>query len=528
MSGRAGRLNMHPDGYAIILPHSQVELDHAKNLVLPENDRLESRYFSVGLRKTALALIAASLANSLESIMGFFRNTLYWYQTLETNPVKLQALETKTSEAIDWLLDHDLVSGEGVELLITLFGAATASTGLLPSTAVQFAKLLADHRERLEDAFEDAIPGLIHAAVSSEEFNGETPTRYLTYQPQEYQSVSFLRGFDLLFHLDTTNVQVAQCAHAVLLFAHGEQERKISHQTRVSSGQIHHLSNDVAWVLDGLQKLSCVPEFNCSQNVTNHLAMLSRMVRWGAPVEALDVLRVAHRHQVPGLGRQRAMALVAQGITTLKDVMASGIDMLSSILRNPTRAEALVAAVSSVSGVTEDRLKNAHMRVAQSVGVEELVNDCDMKFGADYETAVAALLREETSWIVTEVDDRKRQNVPDLMAQLGEITVIIECKTTQKKNPLIGKEEAWAVLQKAANFEPSYKRVTLGKPYFDETCKKKVAGAHDITLIEHTVFIEGVLRVLLGSVSAQEFLEWLSQPGLSDLQRLGGKPTYQE
>ncbi len=528
MSGRAGRLNMHPDGFAVILPRSQVELEHAKNIVLPENDRLDSRYFSIGLRKTVLALISAGLANSIETIMGFFQNTLYWYQTLETNPVKLHALESKTREAIEWLLGHKLISTDELELLITPFGAATASTGLLPDTAVQFANLLVNQRERLEVAFEDAIPGLIHVAVSSEEFIGENRTRYLTYQPQEYESVSFLRGLNLLSHLDATNVQVAQCAHAVLLFAQGEQERKISHRTKVSSGQIHRLSNDVAWVLDGLQKLSCVPEFNCSQNMTNHLAMLSRTVRWGAPVEALDVLRVAHRHQVPGLGRQRAMALVAQGITTLKDVLASGMDALSTILRHPTRAEALIEAVSSLAGVNEDRLKNAHVRVAQSVGVDELVDDCDTKYDTDYETAVAALLRQETSWIVTEVDDGKRQNVPDLMVKLGEITVIIECKTTQKRNPLIGKEDAWAVLQKAADFDPAYKRVTLGKPHFDETCKKKVAGAHDITLIEHTVFIEGVLRVLLGSVSAQDFLEWLSQPGLSDLQRLGGKPTYQE
>ncbi|MBD9359482.1 hypothetical protein EBB_02765 [Methylomonas sp. EbB] len=222
------------------------------------------------------------------------------------------------------------------------------------------------------------------------------------------------------------------------------------------------------------------------------------------------------------------MALVAQGITTLKDVLTISIDKLTSILRHQTRAEALVQAVSSVSGITEDRLKHAHSRVAKSVGVDELVNECNAQLGTPYEAAIAALLREEPSWVVTEIDDGKRQNDPDLMVQLGTITIIIECKTTQKKVPLIGKEEAWAVLQKAADYDRSYKRVTLGKPQFDETCKKKVAGAHDITLIEHTVFIEGVLRVLLGSLSAQSFLEWLGQPGLSDLQRLGGKPTYQE
>ena len=528
MSGRAGRLGMHTDGFAIIVPRNQVEFQHANQLVLPENDQLESRYFSVGLRKTVLAIIAAGLADSYESIIRFFKNTLYWYQTLENNPVKLQSLEAKTSESINWLLKQNLIITEGTELTVTSFGVVTATTGLLPSTAVQFANLLATHRERLDTEFEKVVPGLIYSVIMSEEFSGDKPTRYLTYQPEEYESVSFLRGQELLMTLNPTNVRAAQCTHAVFLFSQGEQERKIAHRTKVSSGQIHRLSNDVAWVLDGLQKLSCVPEFNCSQNITNHLGMLSRMVRWGAPSEALDVLRIAQKYQVPGVGRQRAMALVAQGITTLKDVLLSGIDKLTSILRNPVRAGALVKAVESVSGVPEDRLTNAHVRVAKTVGVDNLIENCNKSFDTEYEDAIIELLREEASWIVTEVDDGKRQNVPDLMLQLGDNTVLIECKTTQKKNPLIGKEDAWAVIQKSADFNPSYRRITLGKPHFDETCKKKVAGACDITLIEHTVFIEAVLRVLLGTVTAEAFVEWLMQPGLSDLSRLGGKPTYQE
>jgi helicase len=528
MSGRAGRLGMHQEGFSIIIPRNQVELQHANVLVRPENDLLESRYFSVGLRKTVLSIIAAGLAANYDSIIESFKNTLYWYQTLDKNPIKLQALKTKTSESIQWLLDHGLMVAEGAELTVTPFGAITATTGLLPSTAVQFFDLLTTHRKRLEESFEESVTGLIHAVVMCDEFSGEKPTRYLTFQPAEYDSVSFLRGQILLTALNPINVRAAQCAHAVFLFSQGEQERKIAYRTKVSSGQIHRLSNDVAWVLDGLQKLSCVPEFCCSQNVTNQLGMLARMVRWGAPAEALDVLRISQKYQVPGVGRQRAMALVAQGITTLKDVLLSGMDKLSSILRNPIRAEALIEAIESVSGVSEDRLANAHIRVAQTVGVTNLVKDCNTSFDTEYEDAILKLLEEEASWIVTAVDDGKRQNVPDLMLQLGDKTILIECKTTQKKKPLIGKEEAWAVLQKSADFDPAYRRITLGKPYFDETCKKKVAGAHDITLIEHTVFIEGFLRVLLGSVSAEDFIVWLQQPGLSDLSRLDGKPTYQE
>jgi hypothetical protein len=37
-----------------------------------------------------------------------------------------------------------------------------------------------------------------------------------------------------------------------------------------------------------------------------------------------------------------------------------------------------------------------------------------------------------------------------------------------KKPPLIAKEEAFAVLQKAADYDVGMKRITLGKPEFDE------------------------------------------------------------
>ena len=40
MSGRAGRLGLHPDGYAVLLPRNRRELNHANSLVLPENDRI--------------------------------------------------------------------------------------------------------------------------------------------------------------------------------------------------------------------------------------------------------------------------------------------------------------------------------------------------------------------------------------------------------------------------------------------------------------------------------------------------------
>ena len=104
--------------------------------------------------------------------------------------------------------------------------------------------------------------------------------------------------------------------------------------------------------------------------------------------------------------------------------------------------------------------------------------------------------------------------------------MLVECKTCSKAPSLIKKEDAWAILQKAADFDPSMRRVTLGKPEFDETSKKKVAGSHDITLVEHSVFMEAVLRVHAGKLPAAEFLEWLIVPGLAEIERIGGTPTF--
>jgi len=303
-------------------------------------------------------------------------------------------------------------------------------------------------------------------------------------------------------------------------------ERKIAYTTKMSSGSIHRLAIDVAWVLEGLHKLASVPELGCPQTLGNKIAMLARRVRYGAPAEALDVIRVAERHGVPGFGRQRAMALVEQGITTLHDILVTAKAKLTEILRNDQRAQALIDAASSTVGVEPSRLTATHERVAKNLGIENLVEDCNREIGVEYEKAICDLLRVESSWIVRTIDDGVRQNVPDISIQLGEMQILMECKTCTKSPALIKKEEAWAILQKAADYEKTMQRVTLGKPAFDETSKKKVAGAQDITLVEHSTFLEGLLRVHAGSLEPLDFLKWLATPGLAEMERLGGVPTF--
>jgi len=61
---------------------------------------------------------------------------------------------------------------------------------------------------------------------------------------------------------------------------------------------------------------------------------------------------------------------------------------------------------------------------------------------------------------------------------------------------------------------------------FDEHSKIKAQGSPGITFVEHRTSLEGLLRVLSGKAIPIEFIEWLGTPGLSDLNRMPGKPTY--
>lgn len=527
MSGRAGRLGMHPDGFAVLLPQNNVELAHANMLVLPDNDRLSSQLVNLSVRKSILTLVASGLASSFTEVMTFFENTLYWYQTLNRNPTKLATLTTESRTAVDWLNANALIREQAGTLFITPLGNAAAMSGLLPATAVQLAAMLRAIGPKLAVSFDEWIPGLIYAACASDEFRAERPSRFFPYPSQTtYESVTFWGTKQLPVDLDRNDLKLAHCAHAIALYAEGLADRKIAHITHVPGGMIHRLALDVAWVLDGLHKLSTTPELGCPQAVSNQIAMLARRVRWGAPTEALDVLRVAERHGVPGFGRQRAMGLIAQGIATLHDVLGTAKDKLVQLLRSEPRAQALIDAVSSTVGLGPSRLAAAHHKTGQELGIERQVKACDDGLGTDYEKAIAALMRVEAAWVVTTLDDGTRPNVPDLLIELGAQQILLECKTCTKSPALIKKEEAWAVVQKAADFDPAMRRVTLGKPAFDETSKKKAAASPDITLVEHSVFLEGLLRVHGGTLSAADFLTWLGSPGVAELERLGGSPTY--
>lgn len=527
MSGRAGRLGLHDEGFVVLLPRNAIETKYAQRLVGPRNEKLESVLLGISIRKSLLSLVASRIANSRETIDNFFENTLYWHQTLEGNPKKLEHLKELCSTAVEWLVKNELLVREDNELLVTNLGKATAFSGLLPETAVQFAKMLKSCTGDLASAFDQFSDGLIYACCSSNEFRADHPSRFLPFtNSNPIGALEFWRGRKATVRIDDADLQLAQCAQAIALYAAGEAERKIAHATGLSAGSIQRFALDVAWVLEGLHRISTIRDLGCPQVVSNQISQLSRRVRWGVPSEALDLLRVAERQKVPGVGRQRAMALVRSGLSTLHDVLYAGSKTLLEVLKSSVRVEELVKGVAAMTGRSKNHMETAHLRVAESMGVKPIVQDCYRAMGVDYEKAVLQLLIASHCGSAIVVDDGVRQNVPDILLKIGPTEALVECKTVSKSSALIGKNEAWAVVQKASDFESKARRVTLGKPAFDEDLMKKAAASSDVTLVENSLFIEGVLRIMRGSATAEEFMTWFTAPGVAELERLPGTATY--
>jgi helicase len=527
MSGRAGRLGMHSEGYAVLLARNPSEYEYAKKLVLPENDPVESRFSNISFEKTILELLASRVVSSFDDLLSFYQNTFYWHQRSAERQLLQSELESESRDSLQWLIANGLAIENEGNIFLTELGRGAAISGLLPSTVVSFSNLIHRFNQKLEDDFPSYHVGFLYCILSCDEFLSENPSRFLPpISKTSTNSYSYLSTHKALIPFESGDSKLCQATHALGLYIAGEAERKITYQTKITAGYIHRLALDVSWVIEGFHKIATLPNFGCSQGLTNSILQFARMVKRGVPVEALDFLNIADKFQVPGFGRQRTMSLLSNNLDTIEKILGSGPEKLSKIVGSEQRARALIDALSSSIGYSNYRLKSSHIRLSEALKIRPIVDACYRENNTEYENAIIALLQLETSWTVTHLDDGIKQNVPDIELTMGDIHVLIECKTCTKTPSHIKKEEAWAILQKAADFDHGMHRVTLGKPDFDETAIKKASCAKDITLVDHTLFIEAVLRVISGSLAPRAFIEWLTTKGVAEIERLGGEPSY--
>lgn len=237
-------------------------------------------------------------------------------------------------------------------------------------------------------------------------------------------------------------------------------------------------------------------------------------------MELVDLIRIAQRANVPGFGRQRALALMKAGLSDPEAIINADLKVLEQILLHQVRARSLVEALQQAEDRPYERAQGRQIKLARELGLEELVADAYRLFGNDYEEPIEAFLRLEKAWQITKLDDGKRQGVPDFLIQAGDRAAVLECKTCIKKPPAISKDEAFAVLVKSADIDPKVHRITLGKPGFDTFSEGKACASSEVTLVRHADFIDAMLLLRAGKVTADEALGWLLEAGVAEIERL--------
>lgn len=522
MSGRAGRLGLDDEGLVVLIARNRTEALKANEFLSPEIEPLRSKLFVKSIRKSVLNLISCRLCKSENEINSFYAETFWWHHNLENNPTNLERIPGLVTESVEWLLENELISGSSENTYPTLLGRSVSSTGLLPSTAIFLFGLLKENEAFLAANID--LP-LIHAICSSDEFSEEIGQRFLPYarrnQP-ETEAWRTLSAADLF--INPGNVEnydrVTNASYGIYIWSKGIPERELRRKIpAISYGQLHTLSSEIAWVLDGLSRIVTTPGIQFSVPLATRLNILAEKIRYGVTEEAIDIVKASQKYDVPGLGRQRAMALVAKGLCEPNRIVNSTIDELKKVLQNENRAKSFLKAVGELFANNFSYWRNKHIEKAKSLGVDtDLIKSSYDLSGSAYEEPINSLLC-ELELNVNKLDTGKRQGVPDFIVTNQGISILLECKTKEKSDATIKKEDAFAVLTKGVDINSDH-NVTLGKPDFDTFSKSKAGGARNITLVPHFAFVEAYLLSKEGKVTPDQIFKWFLIPGVATIDSL--------
>jgi helicase len=537
MSGRAGRLGYHEEGNSVLIAKNQIEFIQAKKLLSNEYEPLKSVLFDKSIRKIILNLISSKICLNFDALITFFTNTFWYFSVLEKNPIKIEKLNPTVKDSVEWLIENELIINHNSDLTATRLGAAIASSGLLPSTGVFLYQNILENIHRFEQ--DDYILPLLHLICASDEFSESIGQRFLPYannnQPERiaWQVVNNCNPF---VHANTGDFvdRIINAAYGLYLWQKGTEERELRNNLpKISHGEYQTLASNVKWILEGIAKIMSIPDANIGIDLVAKIMsipdanigidlvakinMFSESIQFGVPIEILDILKACKSSNVLGFGRHRAMILVSNNLSDMNTLLEQDIDIISNLMSNQQRAESLMEAISSYFPHKLSLWKKRHLqRVSENY--KPLLSDSYDKTGDDYEVPVKELLN-LFEWKVTKLDDGKRQGVPDFIIEFDGKSILLECKTREKRQVPLDTSDAFAVLTKALGISANH-LITLGKPDFNSHSKEKAVADNKITLLAHYCFIEAVVQFLEGKQTTETIFNWLLISGVASIDKL--------
>ncbi len=470
-------------------------------------------------------LHASRAVRRYTELTDFFKETLWWHLTSDKNPVSLDQLPERLEDSTKWLAGNGLITLSGDEVSPTRLGVVVGASGLLPQTSISLLLLLQKNLDSIDlSTPEKWHHSIIHALCSCEEFYQGSGQRLLPYASQTDLAAGIFIHNNKFFD-DPNSVEnsdaVTNATFALYRWIEGEYERQLSTLTpSISYGYIQQLGKDASWILNGMVSICRVPDANIPVALANALGDIAERLKYGVPLEVIDIIKASFEFEVPGFGRHRAMILYKANLTSPNDILAAPRNQLVKLLEDERRADSLIFALTHYFDASLDVWKNRHIERALKLQLDPVAIQRSYELpGDEYENPVEELLNYVTEWKVTKLDAYKRQGYPDFQITFYGKSILFECKTKQSNSATISKDDAFAVLIKGADFQKDHS-ITLGKPDFDEFSKTKANGSRDITLLRHRDFIEAILRYKAGKVTAEDLFNWLIVPGFAQIDGL--------
>jgi len=321
LCGRAGRPKYDTSGEAIIVSESGVNAEELyDHYVLGSPEPLRSQLSSESaIRFHLLSTIATVPGMKKPEIHELFACTLFARQ------YRSATVEFKVESALEYLEQEDLIKSKNERYVATEFGRRTSLLYIDPVTAVGFRNAIG----RVERAEGKHTLGFLHLITTSPDFYPK-----LMLRKKDHDELGLLiqdRGSELLYQI--SEYDCTRSFWALCEWMEETSDKTLGDKMGVEPGDMHRIVEIGEWLAYSLYE---VAKLLRREDLLTELYNLRTRIKYGVKEELLPLVALE------GIGRVRARALYAAGLTDVRKVASAPQNKLASIPKiGPSVAEKL-------------------------------------------------------------------------------------------------------------------------------------------------------------------------------------------
>ena len=301
MLGRAGRPKYDRKGYAYIYAQTDRSLDKAMEYVEGSMEPLESNLGDMRLlRFNMLALISTGISTDLETVMKFYRKTLYGGQN------DIPSMENIFFETLEFLKVNDFVRETYGTLKASSFGKLVSDLYIDPKSAI----ILRDYFDKK------------HSDDLALYYICRTPDILaMNYRNDDIPSITYFMENNEIFDDDPEAYRAAKTAMVLRDWIEEVPMQRIIEKFNIGPGDVQGRVSSADWISYSLARMAAMfkPE------IRRNLEHLNMRIKEGVREEIINLTFI------PGIGRVRARRLYNAGLRTLSEIAAAKPDQISAI-----------------------------------------------------------------------------------------------------------------------------------------------------------------------------------------------------